>query len=344
MTSPLLLSLSFKHRMHRHHHYHALPLSWLLLTLLVLLPPPAVVLAFFAHPPPIILPDRHTPSPPPPPQLQGKPHQTRLWSAAMTSTSGSTHDLPLLDDVRRMHPRELYQLLTENEEDKERLHAVGMMLTEEIARLRNQVWMEQLSRKVSISRGQAMTTKWQVKAAREETKALSNEIKMERLKSRVRLLEAANEDLADELGWIEGEGGEEEKGGGRGGRVEMYKEEEGEGDVDDLLGEEEDDDDDDEELDEEDHDPLFTEEEEEDEEEGEAWINLGPEMEGEEEVGAVARGVATQAEDLVLNMAEEEAVVDEEETADHEGAYYPGMEYTDPILANLERLARKLEE
>jgi hypothetical protein len=273
-----------------------------------------------------------------------------MWATAMTSTSGTTHDLPLLDDVHRMHPRELYQLLTENEEDKERLHAVGMMLTEEIARLRNQVWMEQLSRKVSVSRGHAMATKWQVKAAREETKALSNEIKMERLKSRVRLLEAANEDLAEELEWIEGEGGEEEKGGKRGRGLEVYEEEEEEEDVDDLPEEEEDDelmeeeDEDEEELDEEDDDSLFTEEEEEDEEEGEAWIDLGPEMEGEEEVGAVARGVATQAEDLAPNVAEEEAVVDEEEKAGHEGAYYPGMEYTDPILANLERLAQKLEE
>lgn len=319
--------------MHRHHHYHALPFGWLLLTLLVLLPHTAVVLAFFAHPP-----------------QQPQRLQTRLWSAAVTSASGTTHGLPLLDDVRRMHPRELYQLLTENEEDKERLHSVGMMLTEEIARLRNQVWMEQLSRKVSVSRGHAMATKWQVKAAREETKALSNEIKMERLKSRVRLLEATNEDLAEELGWIEGEGGEDEKAGERGRGVEVYEEDEEEGDVDDLLEEEDEDelmeeeDEEEDELDEEDDDPLFTEEEEEDEEEGEAWVDLGPEMEGEEEVGAVARGVATQAEDLVPNVAEEEAVVDEEEKAGQEGAYYPGMEYTDPILANLERLAQKLEE
>ena len=58
----------------------------------------------------------------------------------------------------------------------------------------------------------------------------------------------------------------------------------------------------------------------------------------------MARGVATQEEDLVPNVAEEEAVVDEEEKAGHEGAYYPGMEYTDSILANLEQLAQKLEE
>lgn len=45
------------------------------------------------------------------------------------STSDTTYDLPLLDDVRRMHPRELCKLLTENKEDLERLHAVGLMLT-----------------------------------------------------------------------------------------------------------------------------------------------------------------------------------------------------------------------
>lgn len=330
--------------MHRNCPYYAVPFDWLLLLLLVLLPPHAIVLAFFAHPPPITVPVRYVPQL----QLQQLQHsQTRLWFAAVMSASGTTHDLPLLNDVRRMHPRELYQLLTENEGDQERLHAVGMMLTEEIARLRKQVWMVQLSRKVTVSQGHVMATKWQVKAAREETKALSNEIKMERLKSRVRFLEAINKDLVEELGWIEGGTGEDEKEGEGGEWAAVHEEEEAEGDMEDLLEDEDEsmvEEEDKEGFGEEDDAVLFIEEEEEDESEGGAGINLGPEVEDEEEVGAVARGVATQAEDLVPNVEEEEVVIEEEENTASEGACYPEMEHTDPILENLERLAQKLEE
>ncbi|GAB5036586.1 Hypothetical protein NocV09_04300110 [Nannochloropsis oceanica] len=265
------------------------------------------------------------------------------------STSDTTHDLPLLDDVRRMHPRELCKLLTENKEDLERLHTVGLMLTEEISRLRNQVWMEQLSRKVTVSRAHAMATKWQVKAVREETKALSTEIRIERLKNRVRFLETTNKDLVEELGWIGGGRGEDEKGGGRSGWAAVRDEEEREGDVDDFLKEKDEDEsiveeEDKDELEEEDDDQLVTEEEEEDELEAEALTDLDPEMEGEEEVGAVARGVEMQAEGLIPNVAEEEAVIKEEGNTAPEGACYPGMEHTDHILENLERLAQKLEE